>query len=111
MNALKQFKSGNIIFTLPSTPIKCPGAPQKIAYITEHFLRKTNKRKNAKIIYNTALATIFGCKYFADALWIVAKERDIIVNLKTNLVEVNSDKNEAIFANVDNPTERTTFEV
>lgn len=38
-------------------------------------------------------------------------ERGIDVNLKTNLVEVQSDKNIAIFANVENPSERKSFEV
>lgn len=38
--AIQNFKSGNALFTLPNTPIKCAGAPQKILYITEHHLRK-----------------------------------------------------------------------
>lgn len=38
-------------------------------------------------------------------------ERGIDVNLKTNLIEVQSDKNVAIFANVENPSERKSFEV
>lgn len=111
LKALEQFQSGNIIFTLPASPIKCPGAPQKICYITEHYLRKTNKRKNAKLFYNTALPSIFGCKYFADALWIVANDRNIDVNLKTNLIKVDGDRNVAVFANVENPNEQTSVEV
>ena len=31
---------GNAIFTFPMPPIKCPGAPQKIAYMTDDYLRK-----------------------------------------------------------------------
>lgn len=111
LNALKRFEKGNIVFTFPASPVKCPGAPQKICYITEHFLRKTNKRDKANIIYNSALPTIFGCKYFADALWKVVKERHIEVNLKTNLIEVQGDKNTAIFANVENPNEKKSVEV
>lgn len=37
---LKGFQEGNAIFTYPNTPVKCPGAPQKICYITDHYLRK-----------------------------------------------------------------------
>lgn len=62
-------------------------------------------------MYNSALPTIFGCKYFADALWKVVNERDIEVNLKTNLVEVQGDKNTAIFASVDSPNERKSVQV
>lgn len=111
MQALEKFEKGNIVFTFPASPVKCPGAPQKICYITEHYLRRANKRQHAKIIYNTALPVIFGVKYFADALWKVVKERDIDVNLKSNLVEVLPDKNIAVFANVDNPKERHSVEV
>lgn len=111
LNALKRFEKGNIIFTFPASPVKCPGAPQKICYITEHFLRKANKRDKAHIVYASALPTIFGCKYFADALWKVASERQVDVNLKTNLIEVQGHKNTAIFANVDNPNEKSSVEV
>lgn len=74
-------------------------------------MRKANKRKQAHIIYNTALPNIFGVKYFADALWTVANKREIEVNLKTNLVEVQGDKNVAVFANMDNPNEKKYVEV
>lgn len=111
LQALEQFEKGNVVFTFPASPVKCPGAPQKICYITEHYLRRVNKRQNAKIIYNTALPVLFAVKRYADALWIVVKERDIQVNLKTNLVEVQPEKNIAIFASVDAPNERHSVEV
>lgn len=38
--SLVEFEEGNAIFTYPNTPVKCPGAPQKICYIAEHYLRK-----------------------------------------------------------------------
>ncbi|CAH1186819.1 unnamed protein product [Phyllotreta striolata] len=105
---LKKLQSGNAIFTFPNTPIKCPGAPQKICYLTDHYLRTHNRRNNVKLTYNTSLPVIFSAKTYADALWIVCKERDINVNLRTNLVRVNSDVNEAIFENLDKPEEKTT---
>ncbi|VDO92068.1 unnamed protein product [Soboliphyme baturini] len=37
---IQQLKSGNVIFTFPNTAIKCPGAPQKIMYMAEHYFRK-----------------------------------------------------------------------
>ena len=40
-NAIKNFqKGGNAVFTFPKPPIKCPGAPQKIAYIAERQFKK-----------------------------------------------------------------------
>lgn len=38
--ALENFKSGNAIFTQPINPIKCAGAPQKIAYLAEEYFTK-----------------------------------------------------------------------
>ena len=37
--ALERFPGGNLIFTFPSTPIKCAGAPQKIMYLADDHLR------------------------------------------------------------------------
>ena len=38
--AIQNFKEGNAIFTFPKMPIKCPGAPQKIMYLAEDYMRK-----------------------------------------------------------------------
>ena len=40
--AIANFKSGNAVFTFPKPPLKCPGAPQKIAYLTERALVKVS---------------------------------------------------------------------
>lgn len=107
---LKNFESGNAIFTYPNTPVKCPGAPQKICYLVDDYLRKNGKRQKSKIIYNTSLPVIFGVKKYADALWNVVNSRDIEVNLRMNLVEVRSDKKEAVFENLDKPGEKQVME-
>uniref|UniRef100_A0A182PTM6 Sulfide:quinone oxidoreductase, mitochondrial n=1 Tax=Anopheles epiroticus TaxID=199890 RepID=A0A182PTM6_9DIPT len=106
--ALQNFRSGNAVFTFPNSPVKCPGAPQKVLYIAEHYLRKSNKRKNAQLHYNTSLPVLFGVKHYADALWEIVKKRDINVNLRTNLVEVKPATDEAVFENLDKPEERFT---
>ncbi|OQR75895.1 sulfide:quinone oxidoreductase [Tropilaelaps mercedesae] len=107
VEALRNFKHGNAIFTFPSTPIKCPGAPQKIAYLTDEYLRNHGKRESANIIYNTAGEAIFGVKKYAEALWRVAKLKDINVNLQHNLVQVLPDKRQAIFEKVENDNRKT----
>lgn len=108
--ALQDFKEGNCIFTFPNTPVKCPGAPQKIMYISEDYLRKTGKRDKANIIYNSSLAVIFGVKKYADALWKIVEARKLNVNLRTNLIEVRPEKKEAVFQNLDKPEVKTTIE-
>lgn len=108
-NALRNFKEGNALFTFPNTPIKCAGAPQKIMYLSDSFLRKTGKRSKANIIFNTSLPVLFGVKKYADALWEIVKKRDLNVNLRQNLIEVRADKQEAVFENLDKPGETEVF--
>lgn len=107
--ALKNFKEGDAIFSFPNTPVKCAGAPQKIMYLTDAFLRKTGRRSKANIVYNTSLPVLFGVKKYADVLWEIVKSRDIQVNLRHNLIEVKADTQEAIFENLDKPEETKVF--
>ncbi|KAM3924338.1 sulfide:quinone oxidoreductase, mitochondrial isoform 1-T2 [Leptodactylus fuscus] len=108
--ALQDFKKGNAIFTFPNTPVKCAGAPQKIMYLSEEYLRKTGKRSDANFIFNTSLGVIFGVKKYADALLQIIKERDIQVNFRHNLIEVQADKQEAVFENLDKPGETKVYQ-
>ncbi|XP_061577594.1 sulfide:quinone oxidoreductase, mitochondrial [Cololabis saira] len=108
--ALQDFTEGNAVFTFPNTPVKCAGAPQKIMYLSDAFLRKTGKREKAKVIYNTSLPVLFGIKKYADTLWDIVKSRDLQVNLRHNLVEVRADKREAVFENLDKPGETKVLE-
>lgn len=108
--ALQNFKEGNAVFSFPNTPVKCAGAPQKIMYLSDAFLRKTGKRAKANIMYNTSLPVLFGIKKYADSLWEIIKQRDLQVNLRQNLIEVRADKQEAVFENLDNPGETKVVE-
>ncbi|XP_053332368.1 sulfide:quinone oxidoreductase, mitochondrial [Clarias gariepinus] len=108
--ALQNFKEGNAVFSFPNTPVKCAGAPQKIMYLSDSYMRKTGKRSKANIIYNTSLPVLFGVKKYADALWEIVKSRDLNVNLRHNLIEVRADKQEAVFENLDKPGETKVYE-
>ena len=37
---IQGFKGGDALFTFPTMPIKCPGAPQKIMYLADEYFRK-----------------------------------------------------------------------
>jgi sulfide:quinone oxidoreductase len=99
--ALKNFKGGNAVFTFPSTPIKCAGAPQKIMWMVEHYLEQHNLRKNSNVIYASATAGIFGIPRYGQALQKLVDERDIKTHFRRNLVEVRPDKREAVFEDLD----------
>uniref|UniRef100_A0A0B7AQX0 Sulfide:quinone oxidoreductase, mitochondrial n=1 Tax=Arion vulgaris TaxID=1028688 RepID=A0A0B7AQX0_9EUPU len=99
--ALQEFTGGNAIFTFPNTPIKCAGAPQKIMYLADEYFRTLGVRNKTEIIYNTSLGVIFGVKKYADALQNVVQARDIKVNYKHNLVQVDHKAKVATFEKLD----------
>ncbi|CAK1596477.1 unnamed protein product [Parnassius mnemosyne] len=96
---MQRFQGGNAVFTYPNSPIKCPGAPQKIAYLADSYFTKANVRSKANIVYNTCLPVIFGVKKYADALLKVVERKNIKVNYQTVLKEVRPAEKEAVFYN------------
>ncbi|HQU31021.1 MAG: NAD(P)/FAD-dependent oxidoreductase [Planctomycetia bacterium] len=99
--SIRNFKGGNAIFTQPNTPIKCGGAPQKICYLAEHYFRKTGVRDKSTVTLALPQGVIFAVKKYANALVEVAKRKGIDVKYQHNLVELRSDKKEAIFKKVE----------
>jgi sulfide:quinone oxidoreductase len=77
-NILKNFKGGNAVFTQPTTPIKCGGAPQKIMYLAEHYFRKHELREKTNVVFATPGGVIFGVKEFAKTLNHIISSRNII---------------------------------
>jgi len=107
---LKNFKGGNVIFTQPNTPIKCGGAPQKIAYLADEALRKNGVRNKSEINFYSPGGVIFGVEVFARTLKKVNERKNINWNFKHNLKEVRGEVKEAIFDITDdkgNVTEKT----
>ncbi|KAJ2552342.1 hypothetical protein EV175_003354 [Coemansia sp. RSA 1933] len=94
---LQNVKGGNALFTMPATPIKCAGAPQKIAYLADELFREKGIRNNVTLNYYTALGKIFAVDKYANAMSAIAKSRDINVNLFHDLVEVDGATKTATF--------------
>ncbi len=86
---LQKFKKGTALFTQPTTPIKCGGAPQKIMYLADDYLRKSGKRKNAEVVFATPGSIIFGVKVIADTLMKVIDRKDINLRFGYKLVAVD----------------------
>jgi sulfide:quinone oxidoreductase len=104
----KNFKGGTAIFTHPSTPIKCGGAPQKAAYLTEDYFRTKSKVRNkTKFMFVSGLAGIFGVPKYKKALEKVVKRKEIEAKFRTDLIEIKGDTREAIFKNLDTGEEST----
>lgn len=103
---IRHFKGGTALFTFPSTPIKCGGAPQKIMYLAEHYWRKKGVRKDSRIVYMCAGAGIFAVPKYAQALTEqVVKPRGIETLFKHELVEILPATKEALFINLDTQEE------
>lgn len=98
---IQAFSGGRAIFTHPSTPIKCGGAPQKIMYLAEHAFRKKGIRDKSEIIFASAGSTIFGVPKYAKALDQVVKDRGIQTLFRRDLTEILADRKEALFKNLD----------
>jgi sulfide:quinone oxidoreductase len=103
--ALKSFQGGNAVFTFPSTPIKCAGAPQKIMYLADDWLRKTGVRDKSRVIYASATPAIFGVKKYAKTLAKVVERKGIETHFRHDLVAVRAAQKKAIFKNLDSGAE------
>lgn len=95
--ALKNFQGGTAIFTFPTTPIKCGGAPQKVMYMADDILRQTGVRSKTKIIFCTAKEKMFAVSEYNQSLEMVVKRKNIEVKFQHNLKEIKSETKEAIF--------------
>ncbi len=65
---LQRVKGGNVLFTQPTTPIKCGGAPQKIAYLAADYFRKKGMSEKVNVIFATPGSVVFGVKEIRETL-------------------------------------------
>lgn len=105
-DCLRSFTGGTAVFTFPSTPIKCAGAPQKILWLTDHYLRKHGRRDAATVMFASAGAAIFGVPRYARTLSRLAEERGIEQLYRHDLVAVRAASKEAVFRHLDTGAEK-----
>lgn len=98
---LRNLEQGRAIFTFPSNPIKCAGAPQKIMWLTEHHLRLNNRREKVEVVYAAASAGIFGVQRYARTLQRLATERGVVTEYRRELVAIRAKEKIAVFKNLD----------
>lgn len=85
------------LFTQPQLPFKCPGAPQKIAYLAAHHLQKRGILKDCALHFLPHAPAMFGVPFFARELDKVAARWGIHVHFQHNLVAVDGERKTAIF--------------
>ncbi|MBI4897733.1 MAG: NAD(P)/FAD-dependent oxidoreductase [Actinobacteria bacterium] len=94
---IKNFQGGTALFTMPPPPIKCAGAPQKIAYLADDAFRKQGVRDKSKIIYAAGTPGIFSAPAYAETLKKVVERKSIETMYQHVLVEIRPDAKEAVF--------------
>lgn len=75
---LQNFKGGNALFLQPAGAIKCGGAPQKIMYLAEDYLRKNSLREKSNVFFTTPGSVIFGVTDFKKTLEKIIEDRNIL---------------------------------
>lgn len=100
-DAIKNVKSGKALFTFPSTPIKCAGAPQKIMYLAEETFRENQVRESVEVKFVSAGKAIFGVQKYKDALENILIDRNIKTSFQYDLCRVDGDNKIAYFKNIE----------
>lgn len=100
--ALQSVKKGDVVlFTSPSTPIKCGGAPQKIMYLAADMFRKKGILDQVHIEFVSGGSVIFGVEKYARSLMQLVKEYDIHLHFKHDLISIDGEKKTATFKIMD----------
>lgn len=86
---IRNLKSGTAVFTQPSGPIKCAGAPQKIAYLAADYWRKQGVLEDIRVVMVLPTPGMFGVKVFADELERVVEKYGIEVRFNSEMTEVD----------------------
>lgn len=93
---IKPMRSGTAVFTMPSGPIKCAGAPQKIAYLAAHYWQQQGVLNKIRVVLVLPTPGMFGVPEFAKVLVEVVKRYGIEVHFQSELTDVHSDSKEIV---------------
>ena len=103
--SLRNFQGGIAIFTQPSGAIKCGGAPQKIMYLAEDYLRNAGVRDKTNVIFASPGKQIFSIEKYRLALEKVVARKGIETRFRHDLIEIRPATKEAVFKQLDTAEE------
>lgn len=100
-DCIRAFQGGNAIFTMPSTAIKCGGAPQKIMYLAEDYFRRQGIRDKATVMFASPSPAIFSVAKYKASLERIVQQRGIETRFRHELIEIRGPEKEAVFRNLE----------
>jgi sulfide:quinone oxidoreductase len=103
---IQAMRGGTALFTMPAGPIKCAGAPQKIAYLSADYWRQQGTLGDTRVVLVLPTPGMFGVKVFSDELERVAARYGIEVHKNSELVEIDGPGRTAVVR--DNTDQSTT---
>ncbi|GLZ40857.1 FAD/NAD(P)-binding oxidoreductase [Actinokineospora sp. NBRC 105648] len=93
---IKGTRSGTAVFAMPSGPIKCAGAPQKIAYLAADYWREQGVLDDIDVHLVLPTPGMFGVPEFAEVLAGVVKRYGITTHFTSEVTEVRPDLHELV---------------
>jgi sulfide:quinone oxidoreductase len=96
-NRIKDWDRKTLVFTMPPTPIKCAGAPQKIMWLLEDRLRRANQRDTASVEFWVPGPAMFSVPYYSAKLEKLREERGVAARFRHELVSLDVDRRVATF--------------
>ena len=91
-DALEEFDGGRFVVTQPDTPIKCPGAPLKMAMLADDYLRRQGIREESEVIMTRNAEHHFGVQPYRDKLYQIWDDRDIQFEANFSVEEIDPDE-------------------
>jgi len=88
---IKSLKKGTAVFTMPSGPIKCAGAPQKIAYLAADYWKRTGVLSDIDIHLVLPTPRAFGIPEIADELDKVITGYGIKLHTSSEVTAIDGD--------------------
>ena len=104
---IRDLRGGTALFTMPAGPIKCAGAPQKIAYLAADWWRAQGVLDRTRVILVLPTAAMFSQPDWAKVLEGVATGYGIEVRKESQLTEVDGAANRAVIADTKAGTKET----
>lgn len=92
---IRETRSGSAVFMMPSGPMKCAGAPQKIAYLASDYWQRQGVLKNIDIHLVVPTPRIFGIPAIADNLDKVIAGYGIHLHTASEVTAIDADAGKA----------------